>query len=77
VSVFIGGIACGLINKQLNKIFFVFELVFATVAFILLESFHLKVYEIEIIFGIIVCGFFYGGPYSLMGTAIPIALGNQ
>jgi succinate-acetate transporter protein len=35
------------------------------------------VYKIEIILLIIVCGLFYGGPYSLMSTAIPITLGNQ
>lgn len=77
VSVFFGGILCGLINPNLKKIFFVFELVAATVAFLLLEEFHRKIYEKEIITGIIVCAFFYGGPYSLMGTAIPIGLGNQ
>lgn len=49
----------------------------STVVFILLEEFHRKVFEIEIIVGIIVCALFYGGPYSLMGTAIPIGLGNQ
>ncbi len=76
-SVFIGGIICGIINKKMRKIFFVFELIGATVAFILLESFHLQVYEVEIILLIIICGLFYGGPYSLMSTAIPITLGNQ
>ena len=35
-SVFVGGIACAIINKQLRKIFFVFELVASTIAFILL-----------------------------------------
>ncbi len=76
-SVFFGGIICGLINKRMRKIFFVFELIGATVAFVLLESFHLDIYKVEIILGIIFCGLFYGGPYGLMSTAIPITLSNQ
>lgn len=45
VAVFLGGIICGIINKKLKRIFFVFELISASVAFILLESFHMKIYE--------------------------------
>ena len=43
----------------------------------MLEEFHLRIEETGIISSIIICGFFYGGPYSLMGTAIPINLGNS
>ncbi len=49
----------------------------ATVAFILLEEFHHNVYEVEIIVSLVICGLFYGGPYGLMSTAIPISLGSQ
>jgi hypothetical protein len=77
VSVFAGGIFCGFVNRRLSKFFFVFELVAATIVFIFLEEFHLQIYEVEIILGIVLCALFYGGPYSLMSTAIPIALGNQ
>jgi len=76
-GVFIGGLLCAFINRQLSKIFFVFELVASTVVFLLLEGFHQKIYEVWIIVGIFLCAIFYGGPYSLMSTAIPIALGNQ
>lgn len=37
----------------------------------------MKIFEAGIIALIIICAFFYGGPYNLMSTAIPIVLGNQ
>jgi hypothetical protein len=45
ISVFVGGLLCGLVNRQLSKLFFVFELVAATVAFLLLENFHQNIYK--------------------------------
>lgn len=44
VSVFIGGLFCGYINKKLTNMFFIFELFAAALAFIFIESFHLKIY---------------------------------
>lgn len=37
LSIFAGGILCGFANKQLNKLFFVFELIASAIAFFLLK----------------------------------------
>lgn len=77
IGAFVGGIISGVLNKNLVKLFFVSQLFITAVGFILLEQMHLKIYETKIIIGIVLSALFFGGPLSLMGTAIPIALGNQ
>jgi hypothetical protein len=44
VSVFVGGIISGVLNKNLVKLFFVSQLFITAVGFILLEQMHLKIY---------------------------------
>jgi hypothetical protein len=76
-SVFMGGIASAILNKKYNKIHFILQLLVASVCFLFLEEMHSKFYETRIAIFLFSCGLFYGGPYNLMSTAIPIVLGNQ
>ncbi len=76
-SIFAGGISSALFNKTYSKSIFIVQLLLSLICFIFLEEFHNKIYRIEIIFCLITCAFFYGGPYNLMSTAIPIMLGSQ
>lgn len=77
VSIFFGGLIHGKSNKKLNKKWFVAVLFISAGLFLLLEEMHLKIYKLEIILALIACGLFYGGPYNLMSTAIPIELSSQ
>jgi hypothetical protein len=76
-SVFAGGMASAVFNRNYDKAVFVLQLIVSFFCFIFLEEFHSKIYETRIVMLIITCGFFYGGPYNLMSTAIPILLGSQ
>jgi hypothetical protein len=76
-SVFIGGIICGFINRDLKKSIFVIQLVAASLIFVFLEELHIKPRDFEVAITVVICGIFYGGPYNLISTAVPIMLGSK
>lgn len=76
VSTFIGGILGAYLNPGFNKIIFIAALLGSSIMFIFMEGIHLSNAEVEIMVMTIFCGLVYGGPFTLIGTCIPVMLGE-